>query len=77
MPLTEKGEKIMENMKETYSDPGKAERVFYASRNAGTISGVDTILGLHGGTSGGLVPVKDPSGRALSGVDSICGFKHK
>jgi len=40
MPLTDKGRKIMQNMRSEYG-PGKAERVFYASRNKGTIRGVD------------------------------------
>jgi hypothetical protein len=40
MPLTEKGRKIMANMKEQYGGE-KGERVFYASRNKGVISGVD------------------------------------
>mgnify|MGYP003575896287 CR=1 FL=1 len=40
MPLTEKGHKIMANMKKQYGDK-KGESVFYASRNKGTISGVD------------------------------------
>lgn len=39
MPLTAKGQKIMREMKKEY---GKgAERVFYASRNAGRIKNVD------------------------------------
>ena len=42
MPLTEKGTEIRENMQEEYG-PEKAEKVFYASKNAGTISGVDAI----------------------------------
>lgn len=41
MPLTAKGEEIMESMKETYGSE-KGEQVFYASKNAGKISGVDT-----------------------------------
>lgn len=41
MPLTAKGAKIMANMVKTYGSAKKAERVFYASRNAGKISGVD------------------------------------
>lgn len=40
MPLTEKGRKIMANMKAQYG-ADKGERVFYASKNKGTISGVD------------------------------------
>lgn len=41
MPLNEKGRKIMASMKRTYGSEGKAERVFYASRNAGRIRGVE------------------------------------
>ena len=40
MPLTKKGKKIMANMKKEYG-PKKAKNVFYASRNAGKISGVE------------------------------------
>lgn len=40
MPLTAKGEKIMANMQREYG-PERGERVFYASRNAGRITGVD------------------------------------
>lgn len=39
MPLTPKGQKIMRRMREQYGSE-KAKRVFYASENAGTISGV-------------------------------------
>lgn len=39
-PLTSKGSEVMKSMQKTYgSEQGK--RVFYASRNAGKISGVD------------------------------------
>jgi hypothetical protein len=38
--LTAKGQKIMANMARQYG-PDKGERVFYASRNAGRITGVD------------------------------------
>lgn len=41
MPLTDKGRTIMASMKRTYPTKEKAEQVFYASKNAGTISGVD------------------------------------
>lgn len=40
MPLTKKGKKIMSSMKEHYGAE-KGERVFYASRNKGTIKGVE------------------------------------
>lgn len=41
MPLTDKGEKISKAMVEEYGKE-KGEKVFYASRNAGTITGVDS-----------------------------------
>lgn len=40
MPLTKKGRKIMTAMKKEYGGK-KGERVFYASRNKKTITGVD------------------------------------
>ena len=39
MPLTKKGAKIAKSMKKTYGKDW--EDVFYASRNAGKIKGVD------------------------------------
>ena len=39
MPLTRKGKKIKRAMKYQYGEE-KGERVFYASENKGTISGV-------------------------------------
>lgn len=41
MPLSPKGQKIMSSMKEQYGSE-KGESVFYASKNAGKIKGVDT-----------------------------------
>lgn len=56
MPLTEKGEKILANMKKKYG-PEKGEKVFHASRNAGRITGVDDAhVAPHPGKSG---PVND------------------
>jgi hypothetical protein len=40
MPLTAKGNKIMSAMQKEYGAE-KGKRVFYASRNKGTITGVD------------------------------------
>lgn len=40
MPLTKKGKKIMAAMKSEYG-PKKGEKVFYASKNKGTITGVE------------------------------------
>src|SRR5215472_2307885 len=42
-PLTNKGEKILSSMKDQYGAE-KGERVFYASANKGTISGVDAPM---------------------------------
>ena len=39
MPLTDKGNKIMKNMKDQYGAK-KAKKIFYASENKGTIKGV-------------------------------------
>ena len=39
MPLTKKGKKIKRAMEKEY--PGRGEKVFYASKNKGTIKGVD------------------------------------
>lgn len=39
MPLTKKGKKIMKSMQKTYGKK-KAEEVFYAAANKGTIKGV-------------------------------------
>ena len=41
MPLTQKGKKIMKAMREQYGATKKGEGVFYASRNKGTIKGVE------------------------------------
>lgn len=41
MPLTEKGQTILAKMEERYGE-AKGKSVFYASRNAHTISGVDS-----------------------------------
>ena len=40
MPLTEKGKDIMKSMQRTYGGK-KGEQVFYATANAGKISGVE------------------------------------
>ena len=42
-PLTSKGTEIKANMEKEYG-PEKGEKVFYASKNKGTISGVDKEL---------------------------------
>ena len=40
MPLNEKGKKIMKSMREQYGKK-RGEQVFYASKNKGTIKGVE------------------------------------
>ena len=50
MPLTEKGEKIKAAMTKQYG-PEKGERVFYASKNKGNITGVDDYTELEKGKS--------------------------
>lgn len=42
MPLTAKGEKIKHSMEKTYGSEKKAESVLYASKNKGTITGIDS-----------------------------------
>lgn len=39
MPLTEKGKKILANMRKVYKSKKKAKQVLYASKNKGTIKG--------------------------------------
>ena len=40
MPVNEKGRKIMKSMKDQYGKK-RGEQVFYASKNKGTIKGVE------------------------------------
>ena len=60
MPLTEKGEKIKSAMTEEYG-PEKGEEVFYASKNKGTISGVDQSIPPEGGAMPTPTPTQSPS----------------
>jgi hypothetical protein len=53
MPLTPKGEKIKSAMQEQYGEE-KGESVFYASKNKGTISGVDKTTVTHSRSVPGL-----------------------
>lgn len=45
MPLTQKGQEILHAMEKNYPNEKKAKEVFYASKNAGKISGVDAEAG--------------------------------
>lgn len=47
MPLTAKGTEILSAMQKEYGEK-EGERVFYASRNAGVVSGVDSEYELTG-----------------------------
>lgn len=40
-PLNVKGEEIMSHMRKSYGSEKKAKQVFYASKNAGKIKGVE------------------------------------
>lgn len=84
-PLTSKGQKIMANMKKRYGSE-KGESVFYASKNKGTISGVDAALSerfdltddlqhFRDNTSGRLYPVSallDLQPRGLAADKQFC-----
>lgn len=41
MPLTKKGQKILRSMRKSYRSTQKAKQVFYASKNARKIKGVE------------------------------------
>ena len=52
MPLTSKGEEIKSNMEKEYG-PKKGDQVLYASKNAGSISGIDAGMDLGDQTATG------------------------
>ena len=43
MPLTAKGEKILENLRSEYGSDKKAKEVLYAGKNKGTFTGIDAV----------------------------------
>lgn len=47
MPLTAKGKEILAHMEKQYGSREKAEQVFYASANAGKITGVHDDEGME------------------------------
>src|SRR5215475_11341839 len=57
MPLTEKGEKIKRAMEKQYGSE-KGEKVFYASKNKGKITGVDDDAQHMGFNKEGATPVQ-------------------
>jgi hypothetical protein len=62
MPLTSKGQTILSAMTSEYG-PEKGKRVFYASRNAGKIKGVDVPHRAGGGGLAGLENIFNPNER--------------
>lgn len=77
MPLTEKGEKIHAAMTEKYGEE-KSEEVFYASKNKGTITGVDQgAPGMAGGIpqapAGNAAAPVVPGNASASGMEEPVG----
>ena len=71
MPLTDKGEKIMSSMKRTYGGK-KGEEVFYATANAGKITGVEKKA--QGGTAGTLGLKKGGKAKSKSRVNEAGNY---
>jgi hypothetical protein len=71
MPLTEKGEKILSQMKSQYGEK-KGKEVFYASKNAGKLTGVDSDErgddNQHMGFTSGLA---EPVKKLVTGADEL------
>jgi len=65
MPLNKKGKKILKSMKEQYGSD--AEKVFYSSKNKGTIKNVEKKMGggLSGGKRSGPPPLSGPNSQGL------------
>ena len=65
MPLNKKGKKILKSMKEQYGSD--AEKVFYSSKNKGTIKNVEKKMGggLSGGKRSGPPPLSGPTPQGL------------
>ena len=73
MPLTKKGKKIMRSMKEQYG-PKEGEAVFYASRNKGTIKGVEKNMGKNkqvGGIINPIQPMYNPTAADMQRQQSM------
>jgi len=73
MPLTKKGKEIMKSMQKQYGKK-KAEKIFYASKNAGKITGVEkkmktkkASLGLLIGSQADKVMRKSKGARKAAG----------
>ena len=71
MPLTNKGRKIMNNMQRTYGGK-KGEQVFYATRNAGKIKGVEEKA--QGGAIGTIGLKKGGKAKSKSRVNEAGNY---
>jgi hypothetical protein len=71
MPLTDKGDKIMGSMKSEYG-PEKGKSVFYASKNAGKISGVDDTTSLMDRLKGRFDEITDEVNKISERCDALC-----
>jgi hypothetical protein len=67
MPLTEKGSKIKSAMQEQYGKE-RGEQVFYASRNKGTISGVDNMPGIGGSSTSSIANALNTTGSSQAPI---------
>lgn len=74
MPLNKKGKKILKSMKEQYGSD--AEKVFYSSKNKGTIKNVEKKMegGLSGGKRSGPPPLSGPNSQGLKIKKAMMGL---
>jgi len=71
MPLTKKGQEIMSSMKRTYGGR-KGEQVFYATANAGKITGVEKKA--KGGSVGKAGKSSKPKAKSKSRVNEAGNY---
>ena len=74
MPLNKKGKKILKSMKEQYGSD--ADKVFYSSKNKGTIKNVEKKMGggLSGGKRSGPPPLSGPNPQGLKVKKAFMGL---
>ena len=74
MPLNKKGKKILKAMKEQYGSDAK--KVFYSSKNKGTIKNVEKKMGggLSGGKRSGPPPLSGPNPQGLKIQKAMMGL---
>jgi len=74
MPLNKKGKKILKAMKEQYGSDAK--KVFYSSKNKGTIKNVEKKMGggLSGGKRSGPPPLSGPNPQGLKIKKAFMGL---